>query len=76
MTWLAAFLGSIIRPIIQEEFLALKKDLSDSLAQKKKFEKYDQEAAELQEDMANASTPEERYAILQRIKNARASINV
>lgn len=79
MPWLTNFLtgllSSIIRPIIQEELGKLKLHIADSIERKRIYEKYDREAQELISAMAEASTSEERYAILSRIRNARAVLD-
>lgn len=75
MAWLTSLLASIIRPIIREEFQRLTLMVRDSIERKRIYEKHDKEAAELQEEMAAANTSEERYAILQKIKNSRARLN-
>jgi hypothetical protein len=75
MAWLTSFLtgllSSIIRPILEDLFASLKLELMDSMDRKRSYEKFDVEAQELTLKMASASTAEERFAILQQIKNAR-----
>lgn len=73
--FLTGLLSDIIRPIIQDEFDALKLLVQDSIERKKSYKKHDDEAAQLESEMASANTSEERYAILQKIKNSRASLN-
>lgn len=68
-------MSSIIRPILREELAAFKLAVADSIERKRIYKKYDDEAEELTEAMAAASTSEERYAILGHIKNARAKLN-
>lgn len=79
MTWLTSFLtgllSDIIRPIIQDELKELKDFAIKNYDRLKTYEKFDAEAYELTKSMAEASTSEERYAILSRIKDARAVIN-
>jgi hypothetical protein len=72
--WLTNLLASIIRPIIQGEIENLRAFLVTQYRINRAYAKYDEEAQKLMEEMANASTSEERWAILQKIKNARASI--
>jgi hypothetical protein len=75
MVWLTSFLtgllSSIIRPILEDMFADLKLEIADSVDRKRTYEKYDIQAQDLTLKMANASTSEERFAILQQIKNAR-----
>jgi len=75
MAWLTSFLTSlladIIRPIIREEIQGLKNFIDNQVGRKEIYEKYDREAQELIERMASASTSEERWAILQELKNSR-----
>ncbi len=71
MSWLITLLGSIIRPIIREEFANLKLMIRDSMERTRIYEQYDRERDDLTKEMAEASTSEERWAILQKIKNAR-----
>jgi hypothetical protein len=79
MAFLTSFftglLSDILRPLIREEFAKAKLHIIDAVERKRSYEKYDREAEELIKQMAEASTSEERYAILGRIKNARASLN-
>lgn len=79
MIWLTEFLtgllSDIIRPIIKEELEALRLVIADSIERKKSYKKHDNEASILESEMAAANTSEERYAILQKIKNSRATLN-
>lgn len=82
MNFLVNLLTPIIRPIIQQELgklrewftgelEKLKQEALDSRARLDTFRKYDNEAHELMDAMARSNTSEERWAILQRIRNAR-----
>ena len=73
--FLSSILGPIIRPIIQEELENFKSWVVDQWMRREAYQKYDDEAQALMEEMANASTSEERYAILQKLRNARALLN-
>lgn len=74
-SWLTTLLASIIRPIIEDEIAKLKAHLITQFELNRAFDQYDQEAQKLMEEMANASTSEERWAILQKIKNARTRLS-
>ena len=69
--FLTGLLASILRPIIQDEFIKLKSDLVKMWGRNERFKEYDQQAQVLMEQMANASTSEERWALLTRIKKSR-----
>lgn len=80
--FLAGILGPIIRPLLREqlddlkefflnEITKLKNEVLDSRARLETYKKYDDEARELMDAMAKSNTSEERWAILQRIRNAR-----
>ena len=73
-TFLAGLLAKIIRPIIQEEIEKIAQVIRNSVERRKAFEKFDKEAQELVQEMADASTSEERWAVLQKFKNARADL--
>lgn len=71
MNFITSLLASVLRPIIREQFEELKVFLANQWVRREAFRRYDQEATELMEQMANASTSEERWAILARIKKSR-----
>lgn len=73
-SFLMGLLAKIIRPIIEEQVKELKDFIVVSVERRQAFEKYDKEAQQLAEEMANASTSEERWAVLQKFKNARAGL--
>lgn len=79
MSWLTSFLtsliASVVRPIIEDAIKDLIQYLENQYLRKKDYERFDEEAVELSEAMAEASTSEERYAILQRIKSASPKLN-
>lgn len=72
--FLTGLLAKIIRPIIQAELAEFAQFITNAVERRKAFEKYDKEAQELLEEMASASTSEERWAVLQKFKNARAEL--
>lgn len=76
MEWLSAFLASIIRPIIQDEFKEYRKWIIDGQLQLERFKEHDKEAQELIERIANASTSEERWAHLRDLRARRAKLNI
>ena len=76
MTFLMGLLASIIRPIIQEEIANLKAYISEQYQLNKKFEGYDKEVVELIEAAENATTTEEVWAHVRRLKEHRARLNL
>jgi hypothetical protein len=74
MDWLTSLLAAIIRPIIQEELRDLKAWAFLQSERLKQYEKIDQEAEELIQAMAQATTAEERWAHLRRLQSLRASL--
>jgi len=76
MEFLRGLLAEILRPIIQEQFNELKQFISQSVARKKAYEKFDRKAQELIEQAENASTTEEVKAHLRRLKEFRATLDV
>lgn len=73
MPFLTGLLASIIRPIIQEQILGLQNWIKDEVMNKKIYEEHDKIKLTLVEGMAEASTKEERYAMLQNYKNYMSS---
>lgn len=66
--WLTDLLSKVIRPIIRDEI----KELKELYFRHEEFKEYDRKNKELAEEMAKASTSEERWAILQKIRDNRA----
>lgn len=73
-TFLTGLLSKIIRPIISEEFLKIRSEILMAVDRREAFKQYDEEVDELVKEIENATTSEERWAVLQKFKNARASI--
>jgi F0F1-type ATP synthase membrane subunit b/b' len=80
--WLTGFLTNLLRPIIKElidesrvwfedQIKEIRRLALESRARLEDYKKYDEEAQELINEMARSNTSEERWAILQRIRNAR-----
>lgn len=74
-SFLTGLLSSILRPILEDLFKELRLEVMDSINRTNAYKKYDDEAVELSKAMADATTSEERYAILGRIQDARAVLN-
>lgn len=73
--FLTGLLADVLRPIIREELGKVKEEIISSIERKDAFGEYDAEVNELMKEMANASTSEERWAVLQKFKNARARVH-
>jgi hypothetical protein len=73
--FLTALLSSIIRPIIQAELEKLKAHISELFHENQKFKEFDKEVDVYMPMLANASTSEERWALVQDLKNKRARLN-
>lgn len=69
--FLTGLLSDIIRPILREELQAIKNYYATEKQRLKDFEKHDAESQVFIKEMADASTSEERYAILQKLHNSR-----
>lgn len=64
-------MAKAIEPIIRDELAKFRVYVQESLEKRKAFEAYEKETEKLTKEMAEASTSEERWAILQKIKNSR-----
>jgi hypothetical protein len=73
--FLTGLLSSIIRPIIQAEIAELKQHIVDQVGRKDIYDKHDKKKLELAEEMAQADTKEERYAILQKMYDYQPSLD-
>lgn len=76
MNFLTGLLASIIRPIIREEVEKLKAFISQQYMLDKKFREYDQEVMELIDYAEKATTTEEVWAHVRRLKERRAKLNL
>jgi hypothetical protein len=74
MAWLSGLLASIIRPILQEELRGLKAFAFDQYQRLESYKKFEQEAADLIERAAKATTSEERWAHVERLRASRARL--
>ncbi len=68
-------LGPIIRPIIQEELAELKSFISELFHENQKYKEFDKEVDDYMPKLAAATLSEDRWALVQELKNKRASIN-
>ena len=75
MTFLTGLISTIIRPILQEELGKLMKKMEELYKENNKFKAIDREVELYLPKLAEASTAEERWALLDELDEKRNHIN-